>query len=358
MSFLSKEKLNELKAFVTACKNNPSLLHHPDLTFFKEYLESLGARVPAATSNKSSPSAASAAPPPAADDLPELMDDDRPEQAEEVESEEEQEEEVIEEEKEEEDTELMTPDTLGDQVMGDESKMVSEEERDESTALKIQAVEAQNEGDLEKAMELFTKSVQLNPQSGLTYASRAACYLALKKPNAAIRDCDIAIKGNPDSAKAYKVRGKAYRFLGKYEEALKDIQLGNKLDFDDSSYELQKFLTARVAKRKEIEAKRKEREAKKAAARKDAKAKKSASGSFGGMPGGFGGMPGGFGGMPGGGPDISSLLSDPDIQAAFSNPNVMAKLTAVMRDPSQAEKYKDDPDIAKIINKLQNISAH
>ncbi len=65
---------------------------------------------------------------------------------------------------------------------------------------------------------------------------------------------------NPDSAKAYKIRGKAYRHLGLYEEALKDLQLGNKLDWDESSYELQKFVGARVAKRNEMKKRKQERE--------------------------------------------------------------------------------------------------
>ncbi len=65
---------------------------------------------------------------------------------------------------------------------------------------------------------------------------------------------------NPDSAKAYKIRGKAYRHLGLYEEALKDLQLGNKLDWDESSYELQKFVAARVAKRNEMKKRKQERE--------------------------------------------------------------------------------------------------
>lgn len=47
--------------------------------------------------------------------------------------------------------------------------------------------------------------------SALLYAKRAECYLKLKKPNAAIRDCDAALGLNPDSAKAFKARGVAHR---------------------------------------------------------------------------------------------------------------------------------------------------
>lgn len=61
-----------------------------------------------------------------------------------------------------------------------------------------------------------------------------------------IRDCDHAIKLNPDSAKAFKVRGKAFRALGKYEEALKDLGTGQRIDFDEGSADLIKFLEQKV----------------------------------------------------------------------------------------------------------------
>jgi suppressor of tumorigenicity protein 13 len=44
---------------------------------------------------------------------------------------------------------------------------------------------------------LFTKAIKLNPRNSILAASRAACFLAMKKPNAAIRDCDVAIRLNP-----------------------------------------------------------------------------------------------------------------------------------------------------------------
>jgi suppressor of tumorigenicity protein 13 len=115
---------------------------------------------------------------------------------------------------------------------------------------------------------------------------RAACFLQQKKPNAAIRDCDVSINKNPgyqsllsllshsfqffifptfvhinththihvllDSAKAYKVRGRAKRFLGLYEEALKDLNMGCKLDYDEETYQLSKVVAERVSKIVEV----------------------------------------------------------------------------------------------------------
>jgi suppressor of tumorigenicity protein 13 len=59
--------------------------------------------------------------------------------------------------------------------------------------------------------------------SALTFSKRAECYLRLKKPNAAIRDADAALKLNADSAKAFIVRGKAHRLLGQWEAAAVDL---------------------------------------------------------------------------------------------------------------------------------------
>ena len=62
-----------------------------------------------------------------------------------------------------------------------------------------------------------------------------SAYIKLKKPNAAIRDCDVAVEINPDSAQGYKWRGRAHQLLGHWEEAAKDLQTACKLDFDEDA---------------------------------------------------------------------------------------------------------------------------
>lgn len=120
-------------------------------------------------------------------------------------------------------------------------------------------------GDLQKAVDLFTEAIKLNPCLAILYAKRArweehhsnmqpryssipqniqsrlrgflfftyylidglpvvdcecnrlsfviSVYIQMQKPNAAIRDCDRAIHINPDSAQPYKWRGKAHRWV-------------------------------------------------------------------------------------------------------------------------------------------------
>ncbi|PIO60693.1 tetratricopeptide repeat protein, partial [Teladorsagia circumcincta] len=61
--------------------------------------------------------------------------------------------------------------------------------------------------------------------------------LKLKRPMAAIADCDKAISINADSAQGYKFRGRAYRLLGKWVEAHADLATACKLDYDDVANE-------------------------------------------------------------------------------------------------------------------------
>merc|ERR1711937_653997 len=48
IKMFNKEQLTLLKQFVSLCKANPTVLHTPDLLFFKQWLESLGANIPKA----------------------------------------------------------------------------------------------------------------------------------------------------------------------------------------------------------------------------------------------------------------------------------------------------------------------
>lgn len=43
------EQLLQLKAFVELCRTKPQILQHPKLSFFKDYLTSLGVTIPSAT---------------------------------------------------------------------------------------------------------------------------------------------------------------------------------------------------------------------------------------------------------------------------------------------------------------------
>ena len=46
MSQLPKAQVDQLQAFITVLKGKPEILHDPALSFFRDYLESYGARLP------------------------------------------------------------------------------------------------------------------------------------------------------------------------------------------------------------------------------------------------------------------------------------------------------------------------
>ncbi len=78
-------------------------------------------------------------------------------------------------------------------------------------------------------------------------------FLALRKPNNALKDADHALAINSESARGRKVRGKALAMLGRWEEALKDLKVADQLDFDPDTRAVLKKVLEKTAK---IDAKR------------------------------------------------------------------------------------------------------
>ena len=194
-----------------------------------------------------------------------------------------------------------------------------------------------NDGELKKAIDLFTDAIKLNPRLAVLYAKRASVFIKLQKPNAAIWDCDRAIEINPDSAQPHKWRGKAHRLLGHWEEAAHELALAWKLDYDEDASAVLKEVQPRAQKiaehrrkyeRNVKEIKERTERVKKAReeherAQREEEARRQSGSQYGSFPGGFplgmpgnfpGGMPGMEGGMPGmpGMPGLNEILSDPE----------------------------------------------
>ena len=131
--------------------------------------------------------------------------------------------------------------------MGNPTLEPTEEEIAESQVKRSEAVSAYAEKDYEKAIQLYTDAIVLNPQAALLYAKRGQVYLDVKKPNACIRDCNRALELNPDSAAAHKFRGRAYQLLGQWEEAANDLRFACQLDFDEQADEWLREVTPNVS---------------------------------------------------------------------------------------------------------------
>lgn len=61
-------------------------------------------------------------------------------------------------------------------------------------------VDALNDDELQKAIDLFPDAIKLNPCLAIPYARKASVFIKLPMPDAAIQDRDRAMEISPDSA--------------------------------------------------------------------------------------------------------------------------------------------------------------
>ncbi|CAI5674619.1 unnamed protein product [Oreochromis niloticus] len=350
---MDPRKVAELKGFVQLCEGNPGILHLPEMGFFRTWLLNMGATIPPPPKTSDScQGGCPCGPPPTAASPPE------PEPAPAVPSESEESEIEIDREG------VIEPDTDDPQEMGElQDTEVTEEMMDQANEKKMEAINALGEGDLQKALDLFTEAIKLNPCLGILYAKRASVYIQMQKPNAAIRDCDRAISINPDSAQPYKWRGKAHRLLGHWEEAARDLATACKLDYDEDASAMLKEVQPKANKiiehRRKYERKREEKEIKEkqerikkareehARAQREEEARQAGGGFFpGGFPGGAGAGPG----MAG----LGELLKDPELLNAMKDPEVMAAFQDVAQNPANIAKYQNNPKIMALVTKLSS----
>ncbi|XP_041672858.1 hsc70-interacting protein [Cheilinus undulatus] len=348
---MDPRKVAELKGFVQLCESSPEILHLPELAFLRTWLHGMGATIPPLPKAKESCQGGCpcASPPPSAA-APE------PEPEPPVPSESEESEIEIDNEG------VIEPDTEEPQDLEDiDSVEVTDEMMDQANEKKMEAINALGEGDLPKALDLFTEAIKLNPCLAILYAKRASVYIKMQKPNAAIRDCDRAISINPDSAQPYKWRGKAHRLLGHWEEAARDLATACKLDYDEDASALLKEVLPKAKKisehRRKYERKREEKEIREkkerikkareehARAQREEEARQYGGGYF---PG-----PAGFpGGAPPGMPGLGEFFKDPELMNAMKDPEVMAAFQDVAQNPANIAKYQNNPKIMALVTKL------
>lgn len=340
-----KEGVEKLKRFIEFCKLESDILHSPELQFFREYIESLGGKIPPLKPKMNKPQSANPAP-----ESKNEESEVKEENSSDVES----------------DLELdmtgcVEPDKLDDnQKMGDANKEVTPENEEKANEKRMEAQAQFSEGNFEKAIELYTEAIELNPNSALLFAKRGQVYLKMNKPNACIRDCTKALELNCDSAAGYKFRGRAYRLLGEWELAAKDLRQACNIDFDEQTGEWLNEVTPNAQKieqhnlkkeRRKLEKKEKEKQENLRKAR-EAHAKAAQENARGGADGpgmNFGGMPGMS--MPGM-DQFSSLFNDPSILADLQDPEVAEAFRDISANPSNYFKYASNPKISALLAKF------
>ncbi|XP_034848450.1 hsc70-interacting protein-like [Mirounga leonina] len=233
------------------CKQDPSVLHTEEMRFLREWMESIGGKIPP-TAHKTK----------SEDTIKEEKTDSKKAEENIKTDEPSSEERDLEIDNES----VIEPDIDAPQEMGDENVEITKEMMDQANDKKVAVIDALNDGELKSPLDLFTDAIKLNPRLASLSAERARVFIKLQKPNAAIRDCDRTIEINPDSAQPYKWRGKAHRLLGRWEEAAHDLALACKLDYDEDASAVLKEVQPRAQKiaehQRKYERKREEREIK------------------------------------------------------------------------------------------------
>lgn len=283
---MDQSKLKELKSFVSALKSDPELIYLEDLKFFKEYVESLGGCFPA-----------QAAP----GEVHEIDDPERMHA--------------------EKDAFPPEPSVTD----------LSESAQERWNELKSMAQEAIEDGDRLKALSLLNDAVSMGGATAMLVTKRAELLLKLKRPMAAIKDCDFALSLNPDSGKAFRVRGTAYRFVHEWEKAHADLSNAQRIDFDDATEAIKRFVDEQYKASRKI----------KSSTSRAASSSPPKRESGGGMPSGMEGM-------------FAQLLSDPELISAMSNPRVMQAVQEMMTNPGALFQYQNDPEVGPVLMKLMS----
>lgn len=239
-----------LKAVVEKLKGDPTMFEAPEMAFFKDLALSWGAAIPKVAESKPKEESKPTEDPkpkeePKFKEEPKPKDEAKPKEEPKVEEpkQEESEEEEEPPESEEDDPERLPADLKPFPAMAPLGELeLSDEQLDKQGEAKQVAVEALEDGNMQKALDKYTEAIGIGNATAMMYAKRAEILLKLKRPCACIADCDAALGVNPDSGKAYRIRGKAHRRLGHWEEAHKDLSTGQKLDFADDAVDMQKFV--------------------------------------------------------------------------------------------------------------------
>uniref|UniRef100_A0A8C5PV35 Hsp70-interacting protein N-terminal domain-containing protein n=1 Tax=Leptobrachium leishanense TaxID=445787 RepID=A0A8C5PV35_9ANUR len=139
---MDSRKLKELRDFVTACQSKPEILHSPELSFFTEWLHSMGASLPFPRTKESHEEACQAE---AAEDKSSSSSS-----APKLESEE--------SDLEIDNEGVIAPDDDAPQPMGEENVEVTEDMIEQANEKKMQAIAAIGDGELQKSIDLFTEA--------------------------------------------------------------------------------------------------------------------------------------------------------------------------------------------------------
>jgi tetratricopeptide (TPR) repeat protein len=101
---------------------------------------------------------------------------------------------------------------------------------DTAEGLFDQAVAAESSGNLEAAIEFYSKSAELDPQNAAVFNNRGIIYAKQRIFQQAIQDFNRAAALNPEDAGTFSNRGMAFQEMGKTDQALEDFNAALEVD--------------------------------------------------------------------------------------------------------------------------------
>ncbi|KAJ7265852.1 chaperone [Mycena haematopus] len=185
--------------------------------------------------------------------------------------------------------------------------------------LKDQGNKAFAAKDYDKAIDLFTQAIALDPKNHVLYSNRSAAHSGKKEWEDALADAEQCIVVNPSWSKGFARKGAALHGARRYDEAIVAYEEGLKLE---DSPALRKGL-------KEVQ---------------DAKAmddEKADGGGFGKMfsdPNLFG-----------------KLAANPRTQKHLADPAFVQKLNMIQKNPAMANVAMQDPRMIDVLGALMGI---
>ncbi len=91
-----------------------------------------------------------------------------------------------------------------------------------------------HKGEYDRAIQDYTKAIELKPDDAEAYYNRGLAWDELGDFDRAIQDFDRAIELKPDYAEAYNNRGNAWAHKGEYDRAIQDFDKAIELKPDDA----------------------------------------------------------------------------------------------------------------------------
>ncbi|KAL8871532.1 MAG: hypothetical protein Q9174_002653 [Haloplaca sp. 1 TL-2023] len=202
----------------------------------------------------------------------------------------------------------------------------------EAESFKSQGNAAMQQKDYPKAIDLYTRAIDLSPTNPIYLSNRAAAYSASTKYNEAVADAELAVSADPKYTKAWSRLGLAKYVLGDAKGSMEAYGKGIEYEGNGGSEAMKKgYKTAKE---------RLEQEERDGGGADDDKEATSPTRAAGGAGAGAGGMPdlsglasmlgGGGGGGGGGMPDFSAMMNNPMFasmaQNMMSNPEALQGL--------------------------------